>query len=144
MSHVCTCKKLLEASLCNSNQGKCTHSWTVRHIVETTYSIDLYTTCPLKVFLERQDLPCTYLAHHELESVNIIIIIIIKVFLMLLRHLSPACPSACTPSRIYITGDCSRAVCVPVIVACLLSSSLILFFSHDAPPSPLAVCLGLS
>ena len=27
--------------------------------------------------LERQDLPCTYLAHHELESVNIIIISII-------------------------------------------------------------------
>ena len=26
--------------------------------------------------LERQDLPCTYLAHHELESVNIITIII--------------------------------------------------------------------
>ncbi len=25
--------------------------------------------------LERQDLPCTYLAHHELESVNIIIVI---------------------------------------------------------------------
>ena len=24
--------------------------------------------------MERQDLPCTYLAHHELESVNIIII----------------------------------------------------------------------
>ena len=31
--------------------------------------------CPRQAALERQDLSCTYLAHHELESVMIIIII---------------------------------------------------------------------
>ncbi len=33
---------------------------------------------------------------------------------------------------------------LPVAVACMLSSSLILFFSHDPPSSPLAEGLGLS
>ena len=32
----------------------------------------------VKTALERQDLPCTYLAHHELESVVIIIIIMLS------------------------------------------------------------------
>ena len=34
--------------------------------------------------LERQDLPCTYLAHHEPESGNIIFIIIIIIIIVII------------------------------------------------------------
>ena len=48
-------------------------------------------TAKLQTALERQDLSCIYLAHHELESIIVIVIIIIKTFplLQLRRHPTP-------------------------------------------------------
>ncbi len=43
--------------------------------------MSLHHDITLQAALERQDLSCTYLAHHELESVLIIIIIIIMISL---------------------------------------------------------------
>ena len=45
-------------------------------IVKTVVLVGLGWACTRQAALERQDLSCTYLAHHELESVLITIIII--------------------------------------------------------------------
>ena len=41
-------------------------------------------TCFLQTALERQDLSCTYLAQHELESVVVVIIIVVIVIVIIL------------------------------------------------------------
>ncbi len=54
-------------------------------------------------------------------------------------------PCSLTEHIRVIGAPCTRnsARRIPVAVACVFSSSLILFFSHDSPFSPLAKGLGL-
>ncbi len=50
------------------------YQWTV--LMMPDRSTDRFQQNPFKAALERRDLSCTYLAHHELQSVRIIVVII--------------------------------------------------------------------